>query len=1131
LHHVRDLLPPAAESASDAQLLDRYLRAADEHAFAVLVARHGPMVHAACRRVLGEADQAEDVAQAVFLVLARQAGAIRRPGALPAWLYQTARRLALKHRRGESRRRLREERTRLCAPEARPADPLELLTARELLAVFDEEVERLPERYRLPLLLCCLEGRTQEEAARQLGWTRGAVKGRLERGRALLHDRLAGRGLGLSAALAALEASRATAGRLPAGFLAATLRGAATFALGASLPGGAAGKVAVIAESGVEGAGLLGRNAVLALLLLVGAVTAVSALARRGAAEPQVVGGVGPLRKAAGPAASKQPARTDRHGDPLPPGAVARLGTIRWRAVGEVQTLAVSSDNKLIATASTRGACLFGPDGKLLKRLSRTGSPSDRLAFSPDGKLLACACPVVENHRYRQVVRILEVPSGRKKHEFRAENLLQVGWSPQGEPLAFQLAKGAVLFRDLASGKEQRFEARDLPVPHLAPYTACCFSPSAKLLAVADSRSVLHLWDVSAGKKRGAVEPKGEYLHAVTISPDGKTLAALARVGDRQVAQLRDLASGKLTPVAADQKYLRAVVFSPDAKTLATVGWTEVRFHDAKTGRESKRTLGPATFATACFSPDGRTLATAGQYSGTVLLWDVASGKPRPAPEGHTNSPNRIAFAPDGKRVASSSMDGNILLWAPQTGKPLGRLHKGGWVRSCDFSADGRVVYSCTTGETVEFSDASTGRVLHTLKMEDPDRPDTRQSGLDLRLSDDRKTLLALGSYYSRTGNGGPYDELLLTGWDATSRKRLFRRRRARVAFLPVFSADLTRMAFAPEGRGKEPLGGVWGPIEVEEVTTGKRFRTFPNDGGQSWPLGFSRDGRLLAATVHVVSRPGKLAQEDYTVRVWEVETAGEVLRLPGGPNMRVAFSREGRLLAVGGQDGEVLLWDLRRGKEIRRFKGFGAEVSCLAFSPDGSLLISGLSDTSLLAWGVPGRGKPDRPTRLEADRAWEDLGGAAAKAFAARAALVRSPEQAVALCRAELKPVRAAEPKRLLRLTADLDSDEFATREKARKELEGLGERAAGALAAAVKKKPSLEAHRRLEALLDRLDRPAAEPAALRALRAVAVLEEVGSPEARKILEALAGGLAEARLTREARAALRRLGLWRVGR
>src|SRR5262245_1763048 len=204
LRHIRSLVPPVPGDATDAELLGSFALRRDADAFASLVARHGPMVLGVCRRVLRHPDQAEDVAQATFLVLARKAGAVRRPDRLAAWLHQTARGLALKHLRGEARRRRREALACPSRPAASP-DPLEELTVRELLAIFDEEIQRLPECYRAPLILCCLEGCTQEEAARRLGWTPGSVKGRLERGRAILHGRLVRRGVGLPAALVALE--------------------------------------------------------------------------------------------------------------------------------------------------------------------------------------------------------------------------------------------------------------------------------------------------------------------------------------------------------------------------------------------------------------------------------------------------------------------------------------------------------------------------------------------------------------------------------------------------------------------------------------------------------------------------------------------------------------------------------------------------------------------------------------------------------------------------------------------------------------------------------------------------------------------------------------------------------------
>jgi RNA polymerase sigma factor (sigma-70 family) len=160
LRALRDQLPWAGPDAADAELLARFIGRRDEAAFASLVARHGPMVLGVCRRVLSDAHHAEDVAQATFLVLAREADTIRRAGSLAAWLHRTARNLALKHRRAEARRRRRE--VRASTPTA--PDPLDELTVRELLAIFDEQLQRLPEPQRLPLILCCLEGCTQGEA-------------------------------------------------------------------------------------------------------------------------------------------------------------------------------------------------------------------------------------------------------------------------------------------------------------------------------------------------------------------------------------------------------------------------------------------------------------------------------------------------------------------------------------------------------------------------------------------------------------------------------------------------------------------------------------------------------------------------------------------------------------------------------------------------------------------------------------------------------------------------------------------------------------------------------------------------------------------------------------------------------
>ena len=255
LREIRRLLAPrAAGPDSDAVLLRRFVRDRDEAAFAALLARHGPLVLAVCRRVLRNTADAEDAFQATFLVFARKASSIRRPNALAAWLYGTARQVALRCRRSDGRRRSLEAQAVRTASVQQQADLFDELSVRELLAVIDEEVQRLPEVYRLPVLICCFEGLSQEETARRLNWTVGSVKGRLERGRAKLHARLVRRGVTLSAGLAAVEVSRGMAAPFArAPLLVSTAEAAALFAARKVLPAGMiSARVAVLTRGALQ---------------------------------------------------------------------------------------------------------------------------------------------------------------------------------------------------------------------------------------------------------------------------------------------------------------------------------------------------------------------------------------------------------------------------------------------------------------------------------------------------------------------------------------------------------------------------------------------------------------------------------------------------------------------------------------------------------------------------------------------------------------------------------------------------------------------------------------------------------------------------------------------------------------
>ena len=191
-------------SAPDAELLRRFRADRDADAFESLVNRHGPMVLGLCKRLTRDEHIAEDAFQATFLTLSRRAGAIRQPESLPAWLFGVARRAALKAR-ADARRH---ERLSAADTLRTACDPLDGMTVRELLNAIDEEMARLPLAHRSAVLLCAIEGKSVEQAARQLGATAGSVRGWLQRGRARLRRGLDRRGLALPATLGIIASSR-----------------------------------------------------------------------------------------------------------------------------------------------------------------------------------------------------------------------------------------------------------------------------------------------------------------------------------------------------------------------------------------------------------------------------------------------------------------------------------------------------------------------------------------------------------------------------------------------------------------------------------------------------------------------------------------------------------------------------------------------------------------------------------------------------------------------------------------------------------------------------------------------------------------------------------------------------------
>jgi RNA polymerase sigma factor (sigma-70 family) len=275
LHHLhREAKARAVSALPDRELLDRFAGHGDQAAFTALVERHGPMVLGLCRRVLGDAHDAEDACQATFLVLARKAASIRKKDALASWLHGVAFHAATNLRRYRARRRAQQGTTH----QAAPSDPAGEVTWREVRAALDEELARLPERYRAPLVLCYLEGRTRDEAAQLLGWSEGTLRGRLERGRDVLRSRLIRRGLGLSAALLAAALGREASASVRPPFVVATVETASRFTAGRAAAGLIPGQVASLAEGVLQAMFLNKLRTGAAALLVLGLVVATSVL-------------------------------------------------------------------------------------------------------------------------------------------------------------------------------------------------------------------------------------------------------------------------------------------------------------------------------------------------------------------------------------------------------------------------------------------------------------------------------------------------------------------------------------------------------------------------------------------------------------------------------------------------------------------------------------------------------------------------------------------------------------------------------------------------------------------------------------------------------------------------------------
>jgi WD40 repeat protein len=865
------------------------------------------------------------------------------------------------------------------------------------------------------------------------------------------------------------------------------------------------------------------------------------------------------------PARAADAPRTDAHGDPLPDGALARLGTVRWRAGSAVAMTAFLPDGKSVLTISQDYvAQVWDRDtGKELRHFDAAGpAPTEAnaprlvmlnaggntVALSGDGKTLAC--PSRDG-----AVRVWDVTTGKevaKLGDFsRTAGRSQLALSRDGKTLAMAVYPMNTSVWDVASAKELHTFNQSDPRSRLLPYRLTLSGDGKTLVQVGIElgngaiKTCAVVWDAANGKELRRFSDAALGAGTIpaqlsAISPDAKLLA----VPVAAKVKLIDLTTGKEARELDGGDGTSPLIFSPDGKLLVSLsGRNEgLTVWDVAGGKKLRQVgkveapAGPGVFrglfsAGLSVSPDGKLLAWG--EGPAIHLVDLETGKEKNASAGHAAAPRDLLFARDGKTVLTAGDDAAIRRWDAATGKELGQVALP--AKSYLFvlpSPDGRVVAAGETIGTVHLIDATTGKETHALTPPQP------VYGVSAAFSPDGK-LLATVSPISTS----------VEVYDVASGQQ------KRVLPLPqpteVVPGALGRVRlrgsrrafFSPDGRLVAATDGAL--IVLFDVASGREERQIelPAQAVGLRHAVFSPDARTIAVemgngqidVLEVASGQKRLslnaqaAPSDPSAPrpAVPIVVAG---RLGVTNPVTLAFSPDGRLLAQA-DDRKARLWDLYTGKDVTAFSGHRGPVVTVAFAPDGRRLGTASTDTTALLWDAEPTVKkltavaaPVPKEKLPA--LWTALAeGDAAEGHKAIRALAGDPAAAVPFLAERVKPATPPDKAQVAKLIANLDAEEFDLRESAHKELEKLGELALAGMREALKGRPSAEQRRALEELVKGASAPTPSAERLRLVRALEALELARTPEAVKVLKAVAAGAPDTLPTNQARAILTRLG------
>ncbi len=831
-------------------------------------------------------------------------------------------------------------------------------------------------------------------------------------------------------------------------------------------------------------------------------------------------------------------ASSDHRDSTLPAGAVVRLGSTRLRPSGPAQGIAFSPDGKMLATTTGSNLQLWDIATGLEKRritvgpaAAAPGRPMGGLSavrFTPDGKTLVVAT-------FAGGLRLLDVATGKEIRELATEwgGVRDLSLSADGTLLAAAAGNGSVFVWELPEGR----------LRHKHPGTAgqAVLTPDGKFLITlgrdgvvrvidaVTAREVRRLGEAAEGGalppgmvRRGAGVPPNRPRfvgsQALAVSPDSRLVALGGWSGPVSVCSL---ASGKtVAHVAVQAGTPQGLAFSPNGRFLAVAQYPGARLYGLASGAELRQLepARPTVCRTVVFSPDGQRLAGL-QSDGTVHLWDLTANVELYPCEGHSGHVQTLAFLADG-RLVSCDASGGLLAWDLSTGRSIAHARNPLRYTPLGVTADGKGIQFYGHGTQLQVWRPDSPNQMHPVDIPAPfDHP---------------------MQFYP---HGASVNGRWLAILQMPQRKvRIYELGEKvverRVLSLPAGLVVVNGLICAPDGSRLLALCGD-GTMRVLECATGRHMsiqRAAANFLAWGRRPGFAPDGRSLL--IH-----------DSDVWIAEVVSGQQRCHLVSASAQPVAtaWSADGRLVACGLANGQVRVFDAASGQEIvmrqpdQQMHDGNADpvlapvlmcderlgtVESLAFSPDVRLLASGGSTGLITVWKVPSL-PPQKPWTAERRSSlWAALADPdAGPAGHAIADLVAMPSPAVELLQQRFRPGEShVDPGRLQKLIADLDADEFVVREQAQRELAAAGPDAVEPMRQALAKDPSAEMRRRLRKLLEPYERAETQPARLRAVRAIEVLERIGTPQARGVLQGLAGKMADAEIEQEIKDSLRRI-------